>query len=493
MALSRTAWRRPAQGLTRSAGRGAAVRVGGGAAGNGRRVGTGSGSSGIGGGAGRIGLVLALLFVLGTAVGCGTRLPASAFTGQATAGDGGGAAFVEGVSGTTIKVGMIDSISSPLGANAFSGPGYGAQAYFDALNAAGGVDGRKVVVDQCDDAGSGLGNMQCVHQLIDSDQVFAFAGNSIFDYAGASYVSAKDVPDIGGEPIDQAYDQYPHLYSIYGSDEPRDGTAGFNGTLYSSTEIYAYFKEKLGAHVAAVVEYNQPDSISYGQMEVAGLRAEGYTVVTEQLDFALPNFAAAAADMKARGVQIVFDAIDTTGNGSLCTALDQAGVNLIAKVTTPQSWDQTVSTDYANAPKCRNVLYATSDELSYEDTQYPVIAAFRAAMTKYFPSRAPDLSMWELDGWASAQWLTDAIRSCGSDVTRTCVEGYMNRDTTYDGDGLLIPTSFIVARPGATTRACLNVARWQDSADGGHGGWVTQVSNMEANCFTVPVLAYQAS
>ena len=462
---------------------------------------TGSGGrNGAGGGwraeAAWLGCCLALVFVLGTAAGCGTRLPASAFTGQATAGDGGGAgsAYVEGVSATTIKVGMIDSISSPLGANAFSGPGYGAQAYFDALNAAGGVDGRKVVVDQCDDAGGGLGNIQCVHQLIDSDQVFAFAGNSIFDYAGASYVSAKDVPDIGGEPIDQAYDQYPHLYSIYGSDEPRDGTVGFDGTLYSSTEIYAYFKQKLGAHVAAVVEYNQPDSINYGQMEAAGLRAEGYTVVTEQLDFALPDFAAAAADMKAHGVQVVFDAIDTTGNGALCTALDQAGVNLIAKVTTPQSWDQTVPTTYANAPKCRNVLYATSDELSYEDTQYPVIAAFRAAMAKYFPSRAPDLSMWELDGWASAQWLTDALRSCGSsDVTRKCVEAYMNGPQLYDGHGLLIPTSFTVAKPGATTRACLNLARWQDSADGGHGGWVTQVANMDTNCFTVPVLAFKAS
>jgi branched-chain amino acid transport system substrate-binding protein len=65
----------------------------------------------------------------------------------------------------------------------------------------------------------------------------------------------------------------------------------------------------------------------------------------------------------------------------------------------------------------------------------------------------------------------------------------MNRSQSYDGHGLLIPTSFVVSRPGATTRACLNVARWQDSANGGHGGWVTQTPDMDANCFTVPVLA----
>jgi branched-chain amino acid transport system substrate-binding protein len=427
------------------------------------------------------------LLLLGVLSGCGTRLPASAFT-QTPASPGN--VLVNGVSASTIKVGMIDSITSPLGVDAFSGPGYGARAFFDALNAAGGVNGRKIQVDQCDDSGSGLGNQQCVHKLIDNDQVFAFAGNSVFDYAGASYVSAHDVPDIGGEPIDSAYDQYPHLYSIYGSDEPRQGTVGWNGRLYGSTEVYAYFKQRLGAHVAAVVSYNQPDSIRFAQYMEAGLRAAGYTVFDEQVDFALPNFAAVASDMKSRGVQLVFDAIDTNGNGRLCDAIDQGGLNLVAKVTTVQSWDQTVPTTYAAAPRCRNALYATSVDRSYADTQYPAVAAFRAAMDKYFPDRQGQLSMWELEGWASAQWLTDAVASCGASVTRACVEQYMNRVQPYDAHGLLIPTDFVPVPPVSTAHDCLNVARWQDSAGAGKGGWVTQVPDMTTNCFIGPVISY---
>jgi len=429
----------------------------------------------------------AALLLLGALSGCGTRLPASAFT-QAAASPGGGS--VDGISATTIRVGMIDSVTSPLGVDAFSGPGYGARAFFDALNAAGGVNGRKIRVDQCDDSGSGLGNQQCVHKLIDNDQVFAFAGNSVFDYAGAAYVGSHDVPDIGGEPIDNAYDQYPHLYSIYGSDEPRQGTVGWNGRLYGSTEVYAYFKQRFGAHVAAVVSYNQPDSIRFAQYMANGLRAAGYAVIDEQVDFALPNFAAVASDMKTRGVQLVFDAIDTNGNGRLCAAIDQSGLNLVAKVTTVQSWDQTVAATYAAAPRCRNVLYATSVDRSYADAQYPAVAAFRAAMQKYFPDRQDKLSMWELEGWASAQWLTDAIGSCGSSVTRACVEQFMNRPQPYDAHGLLIPTDFVPVPPASTARACLNVARWQDSADGGKGGWVTQVPDMTTNCFTGPVISY---
>jgi branched-chain amino acid transport system substrate-binding protein len=54
----------------------------------------------------------------------------------------------------------------------------------------------------------------------------------------------------------------------------------------------------------------------------------------------------------------------------------------------------------------------------------------------------------------------------------------------------LIPRDFVVQRPEPTIRNCLNVARWQDSANGGRGGWVTQVKDMDTDCFTVPNIAY---
>jgi branched-chain amino acid transport system substrate-binding protein len=378
---------------------------------------------------------------------------------------------------------MVDSVTSPLGADAFSGPMYGARAFFDALNAAGGIGGRHVTVVTCDDAGNGAGNQQCVHRLIDSDHVFAFAGNSVYDYAGAAYVSARDVPDIGGEPISTAYDQYPHLYSIYGSDEPRQGTIGWGGQLAGGTEVYRWVKTHLGVHVAGVVSYNQASSQSYASLVARGLRAEGFTVVSEQVDFALPDFGAAVLDMKAHGVQAVFDAIDTGGNAQLCQAMDQNGLAIKAKVTTVQSWDATVPTQYANSPTCRGVLYATSSDRNYQDTRYPAVAAFRAAMARYFPNQP--LSEWELEGWASAQWLTDAVRSCGSDVTHACVERYMNQPTPYDAHGLIIPTSFAVSRPGTTMRDCLDVARWVEGR-----GWVTQVPDMDTTCYTVPVIWY---
>jgi hypothetical protein len=90
------------------------------------------------------------------------------------------------------------------------------------------------------------------------------------------------------------------------------------------------------------VSYNQSASAAYARLVAQGLKAEGYKVVTEQVDFALPNFRAAAADLKEQGADLVFDAIDTHGNAQLCEAMDDVGADVIAKVTNVQNWTSTV-------------------------------------------------------------------------------------------------------------------------------------------------------
>lgn len=163
-----------------------------------------------------------------------------------------------------------------------------------------------------------------MRKLVDQAKVFALVATSSLDYAGAPYVSHKGVPDIGGIPIGTEYDTYPHLYGIYGSRAPRDGTPGWGGTLYAGTEVYRFFKERLKARTAAVVYYNQSASARYADQILRGLKAEGYRTISEEVDFALPNFRAVAADLRARHVDILFDAMDTHGNGRPCRAMQSA-------------------------------------------------------------------------------------------------------------------------------------------------------------------------
>lgn len=416
-------------------------------------------------------LAAAALLVLTAA--CGSRLPESDFGHDDRA---------SAPAREPIRVGIVASATSPVGGGALTGPRDGAKAWFDRLNTRGGIDGRRVEVHTCDDGGSGVGNNECVHRLIDEEKVVALVATTALDYAGASRVSRAGVPDVGGQPIGAAYDTYPHLYGIHGSDAPRNGTPGWDGRLYGGTEVYRYFKREHGARTAAVVSYNQSASAAYARLVQRGLRAEGYKVVTEQVDFALPNFRAVAADLKQQGADLVFDAIDANGNARLCRAMDDAGVRVTAKVTNVQNWTSAVAGDYKEAPHCRNALWATGSSRDYEDTAHPAVRAFRDA-TKDLETH----SQWQLEGWAAARWFTDAATSCArTGITRACVDGYVGRARDYTAGGLLLPVSFERSpEPPSTSRTCLSVARWRDGE-----GWVAQ-GDMNRTCFEVPQLAYE--
>jgi branched-chain amino acid transport system substrate-binding protein len=396
-----------------------------------------------------------------------------------------------GVTATTITIGQIISRTNPFDPRAFVGPMYGLEAFVRYTNAHGGIDGRQLVLKTCDDQGSGTENENCVHTLIDTDHVFALVSNAALDYAGASYVNSKNVPDIGGQPIDNAYNTYSNLFDIYSESYPRNGKPGVDGKLYGGTEVYRYFKVTF-PHVplkAGVVEYNESDSERFGNSIAEGLRAEGYSVDVKVVNFALPDFDSVAIAFKHEGVNYVYDTIDRGGNVRLCDALDQNGVTLTAKVLTTQSWEQSINSDYSSAPKCRNELWVTGNTRNYEDTQYQQVSRFRRQMSVDGDGGADQLSEWALEGWAGGLWFSDASRSCGADLTRTCVEKYMNRSTPYTGHGLLTPRHFSeqVKQP-ARVHDCINVARWVSSKN----TWVTQVPNMDTNCFNVPNISYPA-
>lgn len=432
-------------------------------------------------------------------VGTGPTARASAAAGKTGAAPAPGAARPAagpvntasdvGVTPTTITVGNIVSRGGIFGPEQFAVSFYGVAAYFADLNAHGGVNGRQIRLDPCPDQGDEASNTDCVNRLVDTDKVFALVGNNVFKYAGARHVNETGTLDIGSQPIDSSYYRYQHLYNILGSETPRDGNPVT--TNYGTGEIGAYFKEKVGVAHAGVVYYDQADSLRGASLTKQSLESAGIKVDLYAVNLGLPNFTGTVSQMQNAGVDGVWDALDANGNAKLCQAIESNADflgKMKVKTSTISTWTQQIPTIFQSSPGCRNKIWATGSTRNYNDTGDPEVAKFRAAMKLYFGAREDRMAQWSLEGWVAGIWFTDAVRSCGANVTRACVEAFMKRPVDYKANGLLNGSTFVPKDHNGTNTVCPSVVAWSDA-----GGWATKNSPTGPSCYTTKFYSYPIS
>ncbi|MGO8862234.1 MAG: ABC transporter substrate-binding protein [Acidimicrobiales bacterium] len=111
-----------------------------------------------------------------------------------------------------ITIGIICACSGYLGSDSPDIPPT-AKAWVDSVNAAGGINGHKVVVLVKDDAGNPATSTAIAQTFIKTDHVVAIIDATALDQAWASYVQSQGVPVIGAvtssEPFYLNSDFYP--------------------------------------------------------------------------------------------------------------------------------------------------------------------------------------------------------------------------------------------------------------------------------------------
>jgi ABC-type branched-subunit amino acid transport system substrate-binding protein len=428
--------------------------------GTGTGTGTGSNASGAGTGTGT-----------GTATGTGTGVPGGA--------DGPNVASDTGVTENEIVIGNITAVDGILG-NAFAPPLRGLQAFVQYTNDHGGVHGRKIRLESCNDSEDRTKTLACAQDLIVNKLVFAFVANNTRSEGGAvPYIDSKGVPIFFALPISNAASRFPHYWSIYGNGCPRDGqSVCYNDNLYSTTGIYRWFKNNVGTHKAAVFYYGLiAISADAGAFVQQGLKLEGYDVTGYDVNFANPNFDQAVQDMKSNGTDMILDVIDDGTNRKLCDTMQRAGLTVKAKVSTVVSYGDEIGTDFSDV--CRNSIYITGNTMSYDDRSNPAVDEFRTAFDTYEPGQP--LHQWSLEGWMAGKSLVEALNTMGPAPTRQGLEDWLRSLNDYTANGLSIPIDFIVKdypnEPTANAD-CTSIAQWQDSVN----GWV-QRTGPKGDCF----------
>ena len=398
-------------------------------------------------------------------------------TGGAAASGGAGGpntASDVGVTPTSIKIGNITAIQGQFGPDAFSPSLYGLQSFAASVNARGGINGRKIDLQTCDDRDTGDGNLACAQKLVDQQKIFAFlANNSQSSARSASFTNSKGVPDLG-LPLNNGYQKYPTMYSFYGANgHPRNGKeVGYQGKLWQPTGLYRWYKQQRGVDKGAFFYYTIAVSANQGKAEINDANAEGITKSyvgggsDSGENFAAPTFDTDVVNMKQAGVNGIWDAMDIGANQKLCKAMDRGQFAVKAKVSTIEVWSQSVGTDYS-AP-CRNSVYASGASEPYSDKGHPLVSQFLGDFAKYQPGRK--MHQWALEGWAMGLMFQKGASTMGANLTRAGWMKWLNGLKDYTLDGLANPFDYQHQDYNAPKHDCFSIAHWQDSA----GTFVTE-------------------
>jgi branched-chain amino acid transport system substrate-binding protein len=319
-----------------------------------------------------------------------------------------------GASDTEIKIGNIMPYSGP--ASAYGIIGKTQAAYFNKINAEGGINGRKINFISYDDGYSPPKAVEQARKLVESDEVLL-----IFNPLGTpsnsaiqKYMNTKKVPQLfvatgatkWNDPKDfpwtmgwqPNYQSEGRIYAKYIMKEKPNGKIG---VLYQNDDfgkdMLKGLKDGLGAKAASMIIAEEPYEVSVPTVDaqIVALKSKGADVF---MSFTTPKFGAQSikkvAELQWKPLFILNNVAASVGS-----------------VIKPAGFD--------NAQGVISAAYA-KDATDPQFKDDPGMKNFDAFLQKYFPdANRNDGSV--MYGYNSAQTMVHVLKAAGDDLTRANV------------------------------------------------------------------------
>jgi ABC-type branched-subunit amino acid transport system substrate-binding protein len=335
-----------------------------------------------------------------------------------------------GVTPTSITVGTISTQTGTLAANS-SSVIYGERAYFDYINAQGGVNGRKIDYKYAlDDGGNPTTFNQLADTLINQDHVFAVSGVATIFFSPNLFVQSG-IPTYGYNVTDN-WAGAANLFAAGGSTQYYEAGAA----------EFAYVARKTEAKPSiAMLAYGVAASSDACQAAENAMESAGYNVSYVDLKINYPG-ATVATDvqrMRQAGSNFVLSCMDVQGNVALARAIHQYGL----KVT--QLWlnGNDVPTLKANEDLMQGVYFATYHvPFTAPIRLYPGLTLYLQQMKKYEPNYI--YNELAIQGWESAALFVQGVKAAGRDLTWANVIKQTNALTSFTAGGLTAPVDWAV-------------------------------------------------
>ncbi len=360
----------------------------------------------------------------------GTLLGAAALTTSASsAGAAASTSSAPGVTSNSITVGTISTQTGTLASN-FSSLIYGERAYYDYINAQGGVNGRKIDYKYAlDDGGNPTTFNQLANTLINQDHVFAVTGVATAFFS-PNLFQESGIPTYG--------------YNVTGN-----WAGPLN--LFAATGSVQYY-QAAGPQVTYVARNTQKKPsiafIAYGvaasaascQAEQNSLKAAGYTVSYSDLKVSYPGSTVATdvQRMKQAGSNMVVSCMDVQGNVTMARAIKQYGLSNMTQLWFSGNDQSTLNT---NESLMQNVYFSIAHvPFTASPKLYPGLKLYFAQMKKYESKYVTDEIA--LQGWESAALFVQGVQMAGKNLTQANVIKADNSLTAYTSGGLESPVNW---------------------------------------------------
>jgi branched-chain amino acid transport system substrate-binding protein len=316
-----------------------------------------------------------------------------------------------GAGDSEIKIGNTTPYSGP--ASSYGTVGKCKTAFFNMINAEGGINGRKINFISYDDGYSPPKTVEQVRKLVESDQVL-FLFNTLgtpTNTAIHKYVNQKGVP---------------HLFlatgaTKWGDPEHFPWTMGFQPNYQSEGQIYAdYVREKHPAAKIAVLYQNDDYGKDYlrGFKDGLGDKAKSTIVVEAPYETTDPTVDSQIVSLKASGADLFFNVTIPKFAAQAIRKVAEIGwqpVHILNNVATSVG----VTLKPAGLENAKGILSTfwvkdPTDPTWKDDAGYKEWLAF---MDKYYPEGD------KTDGanayaYTVSQALVQVLKQCGDDLTR---------------------------------------------------------------------------
>ena len=316
-----------------------------------------------------------------------------------------------GVTDTEIRIGQTMPYSGPL--SAFGTMGRAQAAYFDSVNQAGGVNGRKIRLISLDDGYSPPRTIEQTRKLVESDQVlllFSSFGTPT-NTAALKYLNAKRVPQLfmaatglkWGDPR-----RYPWTMAFLPSQ--KTGTEGY---------VQYLLRQRPKAKVAVLYQ-NDDFGKDYlrALRDHLGTKADGMIVAEASYESTDPTVDSQIATLKGSGADTLFSfASPKFAAQSIRRTHDIGWKPLHFVVYTSISVRAVLQP--AGMEKAVGVMASTfvKDPTDPQWNNDPAIAEWRAWMREHYPD-GDTAEIYNVYGYTNAQLLIHVLKQCADDLTR---------------------------------------------------------------------------